>query len=61
MVFKELGRPQVTLMLLLLKLSTLNKLKTKRTKLESLEKFRETEVLFMTHQYGLITIRVNNL
>jgi len=50
LVNKEFGKPPAMLTLLLLKLNIINKLKTRRTQLESPEEFKLTEDSFTTHQ-----------
>jgi len=49
-VNKEFGKPPAMLTLLLLKLNIINKLKMRRTQLESPEEFKLTEDSFTTHQ-----------
>jgi len=50
LVSKELGKPPVMLMLLLLNKNIINSLKMRRTKLELPDGFKNLEVSFTTHQ-----------
>jgi len=50
LVSKELGKPKVMLMLLLLNKNIINSLKMRRTKLELPDGFKNLEVSFTTHQ-----------
>ena len=50
---KELGKTPVMLMLLLPKRNITNNLRTRRTKLELPDGFKNLEVSFTTHQLGI--------
>ena len=56
LVSKELGKPKVMLMLLLLNKNIINSLKMRRTKLELPDGFKNLEVSFMTHLLSRNTV-----